>query len=214
MESLGTKIRKAREEKGFSQADLARLMNMKHPSVITHWEQDTNKPDVDKLAQLCQILDADPAFMLGLKDSQKELSTDDITLIKKMHYIDDSGRRLITNVIQHEYSRCQAIPNIDAFPPQCVELLPLFLYDTDQDYDEMKKKSKKLNALKNNVGASVEGITRFLWMSGYNELISFRDVLGILSRKKVPSPRLYDHIYSYLTKSYHVFINKGESQYD
>lgn len=219
MQTLGDRIRVARERKGYSQAQLSHILGSSSTALVSNWERNISKPDADRLAHLCLILDISANFILGLSEDMQDLSTtttvkndelelsrDDISLIKRLRDIDDNGRSLLMAVINHEYYRCRTKPNADAFPPKSDELLPLFLYKKDPSFDDAKEKAKTLRTLKKETGASVEVITRFLWMSGYSELLSMSDVVSILRGTKVPSPRLYDYIYAFLTKKYHVSI--------
>ena len=167
------------------------------------------------------MLDVSPAFILGLsediqdlsttttvKDDELELSKEDISLIKRLRDIDDNGRSLIMTVINYEYHRCRTKPKADAFPPKTNDLLPLFLYKKNPDYNVMREKAKRLRSLKKDAEASIEGIARFLWTAGYGELISMSDVVSILRGAKVPSEKLYAHIYAYLTKKYKVKLDE------
>lgn len=220
MQTLGDRIRAARDRKGYSQAQLSHVLGSSSTALVSNWERNISKPDTDRLSQLCLILDVSPAFIIGLSEDMQtlsatttannyelELSREDISLIKRLRDIDDNGRSLIMTVINHEHHRCRAKPNSDTFPPKSDELLPLFLYKKDPGFDNAKEKAKTLRTIKKDTGASVEGITRFLWTAGYSELLSMSDVVSILRGAKVPSPRLYDYIYAYLTKNYHISID-------
>lgn len=63
-ESFGSKIRAARKAKGLTQAELAEKMNTRN-TVISNWENNINKPDVDSIEYLCGILNITPSFLLG-----------------------------------------------------------------------------------------------------------------------------------------------------
>jgi Zn-dependent peptidase ImmA (M78 family)/DNA-binding XRE family transcriptional regulator len=55
---VGAQIRRAREEKGWSQADLARRLDRTQTSV-SYWEQGRRSPDLDDLFTLASVLDVD-----------------------------------------------------------------------------------------------------------------------------------------------------------
>ena len=54
--SIGTNIRRLREEKGFTQENIAAAMDVSFQAVSS-WERDEYKPDLDKLLKLAEVLD-------------------------------------------------------------------------------------------------------------------------------------------------------------
>ena len=54
--TFGQRLRKARKERGFTQKQLADLIDAKHNSV-SDWENDKNKPDPDTIEYICGALD-------------------------------------------------------------------------------------------------------------------------------------------------------------
>ena len=226
---ISKRIRLARETRGYSQAALSHMLGSSSSSLVTNWENGLSKPDIDKVAQMCQLLDVSPEFMLGMTNTtsphtssgssaedelQIDLSKEEISIIKKYRAIGDQGQSLIRTVLNHEYHRCTTISKEHAFPTMPDQLLPLYLCSNDPNYKEMQNKSRTLRKIKKDTGASIEGITRFLWMAGYSELISMSDVMSILRGTKVPSNELYRHIYSYLARTYHVEIPEADNQYE
>lgn len=203
MNTLGSRIRSARELRGYSQAQLSTALGSSTPSLVTNWEKGISKPDVDKLAKLCRILDVSPSIILGLEEPQTELTSEEIALIRKLRNIDDHGRSLVSSVVTHEYQRCKAASNPKSFPKKDDELSPIFLHAGDPDYSEMKERTASLSSLRKEAEVSVEGILRFLWSAGYVNL-SIMDILMTLDVKKVPSKKLYTFIYAFLTKKYQV----------
>ena len=73
METLGSRIKQARKNKGLTQRQLADLIGAKHNS-ISNWEKDQNKPDPDTIELLCGVLDITPNWLL--KSFDKKLLSD------------------------------------------------------------------------------------------------------------------------------------------
>jgi transcriptional regulator with XRE-family HTH domain len=65
--SLGEQIKKARQEKGITQRQLAEMIGAKHTS-ISGWEHGDHKPDADTIELICGALDVSPGYLLGTAD--------------------------------------------------------------------------------------------------------------------------------------------------
>lgn len=65
--SLGKRLKEAREAKKLTQKQLAEMIGAKHNSV-SNWENDQNKPDMDKLQLICSVLDIDISTLLSPKN--------------------------------------------------------------------------------------------------------------------------------------------------
>ena len=68
--TFGQKIKTARNAKGFTQKELADMVNAKHNSV-SDWENDKSKPDMDTVELLCGVLDLNPASLMGTKTEEE-----------------------------------------------------------------------------------------------------------------------------------------------
>ena len=62
---IGQKIRNAREDKDLSQEEIAKKIPM-NQSGYSKIERDVQEPSLEQLKRICQILDIDPAYLLGL----------------------------------------------------------------------------------------------------------------------------------------------------
>lgn len=71
--TLGEKIKSARKAKGFTQRELADMVNAKHNSV-SDWESDKSRPDVDTIELLCGALDLTPTYLVGSKSDDEYAS--------------------------------------------------------------------------------------------------------------------------------------------
>lgn len=68
--TLGEKIKSARKAKGFTQRQLADMVNAKHNSV-SDWESNKSKPDMDTVELLCGALDLTPTYLVGSKSDDE-----------------------------------------------------------------------------------------------------------------------------------------------
>ena len=67
LDKMKTRIREAIKLSNFSQSKLAEMLSVS-PSCIAHYVKGDILPSIDKLADLCSILDVDPSYLLGLVD--------------------------------------------------------------------------------------------------------------------------------------------------
>ena len=68
MTTFGSRLRDCRKEKGFSQNELAGLLNTNH-SVIGKYERDDVKPSIDAVKRLADELDTTVAYLIGEAES-------------------------------------------------------------------------------------------------------------------------------------------------
>ena len=74
--SIGSRIRKYREDRGLNQKQLAQMIGVSN-SRISNWEQGLNRPDADIIADICRALDVSPSELLDVSLSQEELNEQD-----------------------------------------------------------------------------------------------------------------------------------------
>lgn len=67
MMTFGKQLREARRAMGYTQKELAVLINAKHNSV-SNWENDQNKPDPDTIELICGALNITPSHLMGWED--------------------------------------------------------------------------------------------------------------------------------------------------
>lgn len=84
MSSFGKKLREAREAKGISQSELARLLKTNH-SIIGKYERDEVKPTVDVVKRLAENLDTTVGFLLGESEDLNILK--DPSMLKRLNEI-------------------------------------------------------------------------------------------------------------------------------
>ena len=77
---IGARIRKFREDRGYSQIELAQLIGVSN-SRVSNWEQGINRPDADILVDLCKTLNVSPSELLDVHLKDDELSDIERTVI-------------------------------------------------------------------------------------------------------------------------------------
>lgn len=108
MNTLGERIKKARENLGISQAELANLIEVKASSgVISNWERDLNKPDAEKIIKLCEVLKVSASYLLDYYgNSEFQCTISEQEHIKKLRALDAYGKKAVNSVLDIEYERC------------------------------------------------------------------------------------------------------------
>ena len=79
---IGTRIRKFRERQGLSQKEFAKLIGVNNARV-SNWEQGLNRPDVDILASICNVLRVDPNELLDIRLNKDGLSEEEKQIISQ-----------------------------------------------------------------------------------------------------------------------------------
>lgn len=65
---IGPKLRKYREAQNLSQKEFAKLIGVSN-SRVSNWELGINRPDVDFLSIICEVLKVSPSELLDIKFS-------------------------------------------------------------------------------------------------------------------------------------------------
>lgn len=76
---IGEKIRNAREDMDILQSDMARLIPM-NQSNYSKIERNLQEPNMEQLKRICQILNLDPRYLLGLENFEM-ISEDEMKII-------------------------------------------------------------------------------------------------------------------------------------
>ncbi|MBP5467258.1 MAG: helix-turn-helix transcriptional regulator [Clostridia bacterium] len=80
MEGFGYKIKKARQDYGLSQSEIAKQIPM-NQSNYSKIENDGQEPNLEQLKRICEILHLDPNYLLSI-DEYSGISGKDIELLK------------------------------------------------------------------------------------------------------------------------------------
>lgn len=82
MKTFGKKLRDIREDKSFSQSELARLLDTNH-SIIGKYERDEVKPTIDVVKRLAVALNTSVAFLLDEDENSTEVFKD-LAMVKRL----------------------------------------------------------------------------------------------------------------------------------
>lgn len=108
MSSIGARLKESREKKGLLQSELAKLIGVKSAGVISNWEQDLNKPNADKMVEICQVLGISLSYLLNYYGTEKAPSLSDEAMKLAEDYdgrMDDRGRETVRGVADLEVAR-------------------------------------------------------------------------------------------------------------
>lgn len=97
--SLGSNLRSARKEAGYTQKELAALIGAKHNS-ISNWENDQNKPDPDTIELLCGVLRVSPNELLLDKKSAPAQSEGAPEWISMYNSLSEESQAMVRERIQ------------------------------------------------------------------------------------------------------------------
>lgn len=100
MNTLGSRIKKAREKAGLMQADLASKIDVKSAGVISNWETDKSKPDADKIVALCEALDVSCSYLLDYYGAT-EVSSVEMQLLKEFRELNDEGQDALFKYLRY-----------------------------------------------------------------------------------------------------------------
>lgn len=67
MEIFSKRLKELRKEKGLTQVELSRMLGLTQQSYL-RYELNKGEPSLETLSLLCQILDIDSDYLIGLKD--------------------------------------------------------------------------------------------------------------------------------------------------
>lgn len=206
---LSEKIKIARKNKNLTQTQLARIIGVRTPNIISSWESGQSKPTtMSTLKNLCDALDLTPCDLLNIiPTSCNVISSDDKEILSKLRYLDSAAKDRIREVVDAEYARCTTPYTSDPVLFQIQVSYPIFLVKEDPDYAKVQHSIKDLKKRKREKKISAYSITKFLWMIGYNGHISIAQVCAIFLGALVPSQQLYNCITSYIDETYKVSPN-------
>lgn len=103
---MKTNIRILRNEKGFTQLELAKRVDVSE-SMISQYETGKKMPSYETLLKLGEALECSVSDILDeRKTDGLELTGFEKALVKKYRALDDHGRELVDAVLDIEYARC------------------------------------------------------------------------------------------------------------
>jgi len=109
MSELGDKLRKVRIDKGLSQQDVATMTGIKYKT-INDYENGKSRPDVEKLAILCEAYNTSADYFINVKIdavSRNPLTDNELEHIRKYRSLDDYGKKAVDMTLDNELYRAR-----------------------------------------------------------------------------------------------------------
>lgn len=107
--TIGSRLKESREKKGLLQSELAKMIGVKSAGVISNWEKDINKPNADKMVELCQVLGISLSYLLNYygEENAPLYSSEAMKLAADYDTrMDDWGRKQVRSTADIEIARC------------------------------------------------------------------------------------------------------------
>ena len=105
MSFVGEQIKKYRNIKGMTQQDIADALGESSGRVIYNWEKGIGRPDCDKLARLCDLLEVSADELIGCKSMAQRPTATEWTTLQKYRALDEHGKEIVDYLIDSEYKR-------------------------------------------------------------------------------------------------------------
>lgn len=105
MGTIGEQIKKYRMIKGMTQQEIADALGESSGRVIYNWEKGTGRPDCDKLARLCDLLDVSADELIGCKSMNQRPTATEWGTLQKYRALDEHGKEVVDYLIDSEYKR-------------------------------------------------------------------------------------------------------------
>ena len=105
MSFIGEQIKKYRNIKGMTQQYIADALGESSGRVIYNWEKGVGRPDCDKLARLCDLLDVSADELIGSKYLIERPTAIEWTMLQKYRDLDDHGKEVVNFLINNEHNR-------------------------------------------------------------------------------------------------------------
>jgi len=103
---LGKRLKELREEKGLTQQELAKIMNLSQQT-IGHYEVGRAKPDVDTLNRLANFFGTTVDYLLGRTDvrnpnnkSDEDFPEDVKVLMRSVSKLTDKQKEIVKRLVQ------------------------------------------------------------------------------------------------------------------
>lgn len=106
--SIGSRIKQRREELGYTQTQLAKLIGISKGS-IGNYESNISSPNENILFRLFDVLQCDANFLyqddITIKETET-LTEEEKRHLKKYRLLDQHGQKAVNSVLDIEYDRC------------------------------------------------------------------------------------------------------------
>ena len=105
MYTLGDRIKKCRNLRNMTQQYVAEMLGESSGSVIYNWEKGIGRPDCEKLARLCDLLEISADELLGCKSMPQRPTATEWGTLQKYRSLDEHGKEVVDYLIDSEYKR-------------------------------------------------------------------------------------------------------------
>ena len=103
--TIGDRIKKARESKGFTQSELAEKIGVAK-STIAGYEKGNREPDAVKINALAKALGVSGDYILATGYEQTMPSPEAVEFYNMYDRLDTHGKQMVDTVMRLEYERC------------------------------------------------------------------------------------------------------------
>ena len=111
MDSIGSRIRCARERADITQDQLGRLCGTTKQTIFKYENGIVTNIPMDKISLIAKILNVNPCYLMGWLDSndcannpsKNHFSDDEQNIIYKYRALDTRGKSAVLNVLNYEY---------------------------------------------------------------------------------------------------------------
>ena len=105
MSTISDRIKEYRLRKGMTQQELAEALGESSGRVIYHWEKGSGRPDCEKIAKLCDLLDVSADELIGCKVMHHRPTATEWNMIQKYRSLDEHGKEIVDYLIEVEHKR-------------------------------------------------------------------------------------------------------------
>ena len=105
MSTISDRIKEYRLRKGMTQQELAEALGESSGRVIYHWEKGSGRPDCEKIAKLCDLLDVSADELIGCKVMHHRPTATEWNMIQKYRALDEHGKEVVDYLIEVEHKR-------------------------------------------------------------------------------------------------------------
>ena len=105
MSTISDRIKEYRLRKGMTQQELAEALGESSGRVIYHWEKGSGRPDCEKIAKLCDLLDVSADELIGCKVMHHRPTATEWNMIQKYRALDEHGKEVVDYLIEIEHKR-------------------------------------------------------------------------------------------------------------
>jgi len=106
------RLKELRKEKGLTQADLAKHLNLSTYSTVSLWEKGVNRPELETVKKLALLFGVSLDYLVGESDSRDGnnkgvivVSKEDLEILSDLNTLSPEDRLFIINTIKHLKSK-------------------------------------------------------------------------------------------------------------